>query len=430
DEEIVLPTKAGEPFSFTRAAPKGTKIGYKYQGKTKFIEVGAEAKFTVNVVSPEKEETVAVGIAAPDGSTAFERVRVKSADKVARKKMPFDLIRRIANSKASPYLTDGKAYFYYAGEAKSVMLAGDFTNWAPRIQLEKVDDGLFVKRVDLDNSARAEYKLIIDGKWMIDPGNPQKIDNGVGGENSIVEMPDYEPGKWGSEVKRSPLDPKISEMEVTSDKYGTRKIKIYIPSEYFKRGIAPKLPVLYMLDGSEYISRAKAVQVLEDLVAAKKVEPFMLVFTDPVDRQKEYWASDEYADYIAKEVVPAVEKKYFTTIKTGRENRAVLGASLGGITSIWIGLRHPDKFKNIGGQSSSFWVDNERVVKALRRLNGDEKFNFYLDDGIFEGVKDTRRVNVMLRGKGFPVKYIEGKDGHNWTSWRDRLGDAFITLMK
>lgn len=35
----------------------------------------------------------------------------------------------------------------------------------------------------------------------------------------------------------------------------------------------------------------------------------------------------------------------------------------------------------------------------------------------------------MLRGKGFPVKYIEQPTGHNWTSWRDRLADALIALL-
>jgi enterochelin esterase family protein len=103
---------------------------------------------------------------------------------------------------------------------------------------------------------------------------------------------------------------------------------------------------------------------------------------------------------------------------------------LGGITSVWIGLKHPDKFANIGGQSSSFWVDNERVVKELGKIKGDEKFNFYFDDGMSEGVEDSRKVTKMLREKGFQVTYREAYTGHNWTSWKDRLADAFVALMK
>jgi enterochelin esterase family protein len=154
-----------------------------------------------------------------------------------------------------------------------------------------------------------------------------------------------------------------------------------------------------------------------------------MVFLDPKDRTKEYWAADDYTKYVATEVVPAIDAKY-NTIKT-RDGRAVIGASLGGITSLWIGLKYRNVFSRIGGQSSSFWVDNERVGRELAKLDPkDANFTFYLDDGTLEGAEDTRRVVVMLRGKGFPVTYVEGATGHNWTSWRDRLADAYLSLMK
>ena len=187
-------------------------------------------------------------------------------------------------------------------------------------------------------------------------------------------------------------------------------MKIYVPSEYYKRGIAPKFPVLYLQDGSEYIARAKAINVLENLITAKKVEPFMIVFIDPKDRMKEYWANDDWAEFVAKEVVPAVEKKYFSTIKTGRENRALLGASLGGITSFHTAVKYPEIFGRVGGQSSSFWVDDERVVKELEKLDASKnKFTFYIDDGTFEGVEDSRKVVKLLKDKGFEVTYNEAR---------------------
>ena len=76
-------------------------------------------------------------------------------------------------------------------------------------------------------------------------------------------------------------------------------------------------------------------------------------------------------------------------------------------------------------------IDNGRVVKELEKLDpAKTKFRFYLDDGTVEGADDTRRVNVMLRGKGYPVTYVEGETGHNWTAWSDRLADAFVALWK
>ncbi len=430
DEMVTLPLKPGENFKYERKLPPGSKAAYMYRGETKLAEVNEKGEFSAEIKVPEKEEIAVVGYQTPDGSTAFERAILRSASEVKKKEYSADLQRRIANSKTSPYIADKKAYFYYTGKANSVMLAGDFSNWSPRIQLDEIEEDFFVYEMDLKNSARVEYKLVVDGKWITDPMNPNKLDNGVGGINSVLEMPGYKPTVWNKDLSGSALDQKVSELELDSQKYGKRTVKIYIPSAYYQRGVAPKLPVLYLFDGSDYLKRARAIEVLENLGAAKKVEPFMLVFTDPVERMKEYFANDDFADYIANEVVPAVEKKYFSAVKTGRENRALLGASLGGVTSVWIGLKHPDKFANIGGQSSSFWVENEKAVKALEKLKGDEKFNFYFDDGTFEGVEDSRRVNVLLRGKGFPVTYIEGETGHNWTSWKDRLADAFMALMK
>ncbi len=320
--------------------------------------------------------------------------------------------------------------FTYFGTGKSIEIAGDFTGWkACNIKFQEFPSSK-VLVLEFPNTARIEYKLIVDGEWITDPLNPKKIDNGVGGENSVLEMPGYRPTEWDKDFDHT-LSAGISELTVKSEKFGERTVKVYLPTEYFKRGIAPKLPVLYLQDGSEYIERAKAVNILENLTAAKKVEPFMIVFVDPKDRMKEYWANDDWADFMALEVVPAVEKKYFTTIKTGRENRALLGASLGGITSIWTGLRHPGVFGRIGAQSASFWVDNERVVKRLAGLEKSENdFLFYIDDGEFEGVDDSRGVVKLLEKKGFRVGYFENQSGHNWTSWRDQLATAFVELWK
>jgi enterochelin esterase family protein len=187
--------------------------------------------------------------------------------------------------------------------------------------------------------------------------------------------------------------------------------------------------VLYIQDGGDYVRRAKALEVWSNLIAAKKVKPFIMVFIDPKDRTKEYWANDKWADFVANEVVPEIDRRYHTI--ANRDGRATLGASLGGVTSIWMGLKHPETFSRLGGQSSSFWIDKERVIKELEKLDpAKTKFRFYLDAGTLEGVEDTRKAARILRDKGYDVTYIEGESGHNWTAWRDRLADAFVALWK
>ncbi|MEP6848889.1 MAG: alpha/beta hydrolase-fold protein, partial [Acidobacteriota bacterium] len=190
----------------------------------------------------------------------------------------------------------------------------------------------------------------------------------------------------------------------------------------------PIYPVMYVLDGSDYIMRAKAIEIQENLVRAHKVRPFIMVFLDPKDRNKEYWANDDFAKYLATEVVPALDKQYRTYPYP--EFRGVMGASLGGVTSVWTAIKYPEVFGRVGGQSSSFWIDNERVVKELGKLDFlKTKLKFYLDAGTLEGTADTEKVVKILRYEHYDVVYYSAETGHNWTAWRDRLADAFIALF-
>ena len=346
---------------------------------------------------------------------------VRAADRAAPRNLSAATLEKIKSAKTSPLIDGGKAVLFYRGEAQNVAAAGDFSNWNPNVRFEKVSENLFAREFDFDSSARVEYRLVIDGRWIEDPLNPNSLDNGVGGRNSFFAMPAYRAAdrKTDENVRLEKLDLKAEALG------GTRSVQVYVPEDCARAACA----TLYFQDGGDYVRRAGAVETQLGLVESGQLKPFIMVFVDPRERTKEYWASDDYARFLATELVPAIDGKY-NTIKS-RDARAVLGASLGGITSLHAGLKYPHVFARLGGQSSSFWVDNERVVKALEKLDAAQtRFTFYLDDGVLEGVEDSRRVNVMLRGKGFPVTYREGLTGHNWTSWRDRLADAMIGLWK
>jgi glucan 1,4-alpha-glucosidase len=439
DEEVVLPPlKAGETIKFPRRAEPKTKIAYKIGDETRIGEADEKGVVLIEFKMPAEDSVGLLGITASDGATSFERVKLLVKPK--QQEFSATLVEKIKNAKTSPLVENGKAILFYRGAARQVSVAGDMTSWNPgRILMQDIGENLKAVQLDFAPTARVEYKLIADGKWILDEANPNKLDNGVGGENSVFTMPAYQPTIWDKDDKISveptnpnevfdvSVPPVLKEFEVDSKRFGKRAIKIYLPNGYESQAKNAPFPVLYFQDGSEYAGRAKAVQTQQNLVKAGKIKPFIMVFIDPKDRTKEYWASDDYAEFLAKEVVPAIDAKY-NTIKN-REGRAILGASLGGITSVWVGLKYPETFARIGGQSSSFWVDNERVVKELAKLDAEKtKFRFYFDDGTLEGVADSRRVNALLRGKGFPVVYLEGETGHNWTSWRDRLADAFVGL--
>ena len=198
---------------------------------------------------------------------------------------------------------------------------------------------------------------------------------------------------------------RISTIEINNSKiYGKRTVKSLFTSNILQIKIKLNSSGFIFQDGTDYINRGKAdIKFSENLVKAEKVKPFIMVFLDPKDRMKEYWANDDYAKFVAEEVVPAIDAKY-KTIKS-RDGRAILGASLGGITSFHTAIKYPEIFGRVGGQSSSFWVDNERVVKEFEKLDAAKnKFTFYIDDGTLEGVEDSRKVVKILKDKGYDVR--------------------------
>jgi enterochelin esterase-like enzyme len=56
---------------------------------------------------------------------------------------------------------------------------------------------------------------------------------------------------------------------------------------------------------------------------------------------------------------------------------------------------------------------------------------FYFDVGRLEPILDVnRRVRALLAEKGYAVVYRESEAGHNFTTWRDGLADAYVALWK
>ena len=70
--------------------------------------------------------------------------------------------------------------------AQQAFLAGDFTNWSP-VRMQKAKTGSFGVTVPLSGGAH-EYKFIVDGCWMTDPGNGAYAPNPYGTVNSLVRV--------------------------------------------------------------------------------------------------------------------------------------------------------------------------------------------------------------------------------------------------
>lgn len=367
---------------------------------------------------------------AEDGSSSvinYSFILPREIQKVPVHYKPDSYIRQISHKNVSPVIEGNEATFLYWGNVRrQIELISELSFWSSNKNMvfKKVQgENLWHLTLELPKDARIEYKYFVDGQWTFDPLNSLKCDNGVGSLNNYLLMPNYErvdeiyarEGIPHGQIKEFEFIGKVLE--------GRRMVYVYLPPNYDESD--EKYPTMYFHDGGDYISRANAVNTINNLINDKKIRPIIAVFINPIDRTTEYMYNIKYSRLIAEEIVPHTDKM-FRTIKSS-EARGIMGASLGGIISFFTAYNFPKIFKNIAGQSSSFLFLEKEVTRMIE--NSQNEFNIYMDVGVFESlIYPNRRISQVYRRKGFNFSYKEISEGHTWSNWGNRVKDALIFL--
>ncbi len=75
-----------------------------------------------------------------------------------------------------------------APDASQVFLAGEFNEWSPTATpMEKDEAGVWHVKLKLE-PGKYEYRFVVDGTWMEDPANPDKVPNPYEGYNSVLTV--------------------------------------------------------------------------------------------------------------------------------------------------------------------------------------------------------------------------------------------------
>lgn len=328
----------------------------------------------------------------------------------------------------TPMIEVPKVHFvFYGPQARQVLVAGEFNEWgAPPMALSRLGQtDFFFRTMTVNEPARLEYKLIVDGIWQLDPWCQNTIDNGLGDQNSyfvVGEMQEPPELAWVADLPHG----RVEEFDFESSLLGNqRRVYVALPPGYDDAHTV-RFPVLYVHDGGEYLSRARLPTILDNLLARQDVPPLIAVMVDPVDRTREYGANEAYARFVAEELVPAIDQRY-RTLAT-REARGVMGASLGGLISTYLGLTRPHLFAKVGGQSSAFFIETDTLKTLAQQLR--EPLRCYFDVGVYEPrfIPAHHDLIPLLEARDCPCLYQELQGGHNWTSWRAHLKDLLMFL--
>jgi enterochelin esterase-like enzyme len=330
-----------------------------------------------------------------------------------------------------------------APQAKQVFL--HFGEWeVQRLEMKKNDAGNWEAKINPVNPGIYSYTYSIDGVHFIDPKNPI-VKTGTEVYGSIVEIPGINEPRF-DEVQNVPLGQLhyVNYFSKVLDKQ--RRMVVYLPPNYNLER-KTKFPVLYLRHGggdnetSWTQAAGKADVILDNLIAAKKAKPMLVVMTNGLTDGT--WAGGSTKEGIEKlerelldEVKPYIESNYNTNID--KKYTAIAGLSMGGGQAYIIGLRNLDKFNYIGEFSAGLLSDpkfdiNERVPRIF---DNPDKVNNNLellwiacgkDDPRFSG---HQVFDFMLTEKNIKHEFHVSKGGHEWLFWREQLAAFAQRLFK
>jgi len=138
--------------------------------------------------------------------------------------------------------------------------------------------------------------------------------------------------------------------------------------------------------------------------------------------------ADRYARFLIEEVKPFVEREYRTL--DGASHTGIGGSSLGGLVSLYLGLKHAGIFGRIAALSPSVWWNQLVIPRFVQSMHVEPRPRIWLDIGTREGpriVGDVEKFRDVLLNKGWRLEMdlhyerIEGAE-HNEAAWAQRVG--------
>ncbi len=233
-----------------------------------------------------------------------------------------------------------------------------------------------------------------------------------------------------------------------------RDVIVYLPPVY-EAHKEKRYSVLYLHDGQNLFDGATSFipgqewrvdETAQSLIAAGKVEPLIIVgiYNTGKDRVDEYTPApdakykiggkaDLYGRMLVEELKPFIDANYRTL--SDARHTGLGGSSLGGLVSLYLGLKYPDVFGLIAVVSPSVWWANNYIVKYVEAERKRPPVRIWLDIGTREGsnaeaaqktVVDARLLKEALIRKGWKpgkdLSYFEA-DGaeHNERAWAARV---------
>jgi enterochelin esterase family protein len=308
----------------------------------------------------------------------------------------------------------------------------------PTRELER-RDGEWVLELPSLRLDRVEYELEVEhaggGRETIGDPSHDVIAPGAFGNKSVLEARGYAPPAW--------LDadaPEGTRVDVSLGRIMRRRLEapVWAPA-----GLDPDEPAPALLahDGPEYDHLARLTHWAAVMVDHDRLPPFRVVLLPPGDRDNWYSASEGYARALADQLLPCLRGAVPIEGPV-----AGMGASLGALAMLHAHRRRWDAFDGLFLQSGSYFTPETdaqesgfsrfaRIAPVVRgvlraRRPHEHPVPVTITCGAEEENADNNRAMAeALERQGYPVRFVENRDMHNYTGWRDTFDPHLTDLL-
>lgn len=340
----------------------------------------------------------------------------------------------------NPVVHGNRATFIWEGDS-APQLISDTTEWENRPRHFKrlssalrpsSDETIWSCSLTLPRDAYVEYAFYdpISQEKFLDPWNARSVSNGMGSRNNFFYMPETMPSPFSmrrAEVRSGTLTRHHISTDFLQDD-GERDIYLYKPPA------SKRVPLVIVYDGYDYLHRARLATIVDNLIADRRIRPVALAFLQngKTRRNVEYMCSDATIHWLDREILPlAREHLRLIDIQEHPGEYGVLGASAGGLMSMYTGFRMPEIFGKVICQSGVFGLDGrDFAVVDLARHGQAGDLKIWMDVGTLdELLEDNRRMVALLNEKQYGVTYREFAAAHNYTAWRNDVWRGLEALF-
>jgi S-formylglutathione hydrolase FrmB len=229
--------------------------------------------------------------------------------------------------------------------------------------------------------------------------------------------------------------------------------RVYLPRDV---SAGTRLPAVYLLHGCGTSFRDWSNYSDVGAYAAKG---FLLVM---VDGACSYYVNaalnskDRYEDYFVHDLISDAESRF--PVSGDRENRAVVGVSMGGFAAVKLALTRPDLFAFVGAISPA--VDVPSRDFSVRRWSQSVRFRttfgpsgsetrvhsdpfilvksgnpagapyLYVTAGEQEPLlPPIRRFVTLLKQRSYAYEFHTKPGGHDWNEWDTQIPGCFESLI-